>query len=104
MNRHPEPRHDLKESKVQLRLRPAQKDAIQRAARLKQTTLSGFMVQHALSAAEQVLADQAHFTLSPERWDAFCAALDAPPKDIPALRRLLTEPSIFDGHGTSPAK
>ena len=42
------------------------------------------------------MADQAHFTLSPERWDAFCEALDAPPRDIPALRKLLTEASVFD--------
>lgn len=39
---------------------------------------------------------QAHFALPPDRWQAFCEALDAPPKDIPALRRLLTEGSVFD--------
>ena len=44
---------------------------------------------------DEVLADQVHFSLSPERWDAFCAALDAPPKVIPALRRLLKKPSVF---------
>lgn len=86
----------LKETKVQLRLRPAQKELIARAARAKQTTLSGFMVEQAYSAAQQVLADEAHFSLSAERWEAFCAALDAPPKDIPALRELLTRPSILD--------
>jgi Protein of unknown function (DUF1778) len=48
-------------------------------------------------AAESV--DQVALTLPPERWQAFCDALDAPPKDIPALRRLLTEASIFDDHG-----
>lgn len=41
-------------------------------------------------------ADQAHFALPPDRWQAFCEALDAPPKDIPALRKLLTERSLFD--------
>jgi uncharacterized protein (DUF1778 family) len=86
----------LKESKVQLRLRPAQKEVIAQAAQLKQTTLTSFMVEHAYSAAQEVLADQVHFTLSPERWEAFCAALDAPPKEIPALRRLLTEKNIID--------
>jgi|SRR6516164_1156941 predicted DNA-binding antitoxin AbrB/MazE fold protein len=45
--------------------------------------------------------DQAHFTLPPERWQAFCDALDAPPRDIPALRKLLTETSLFDDHGTT---
>jgi uncharacterized protein (DUF1778 family) len=86
----------LKESKVQLRLRPGEKDLIARAAQVKQTTLTSFMVQQAYSAAQQVLADQANFSLSAERWEAFCAALDAAPKDIPALRALLTRPGVFD--------
>ena len=86
----------LKETKVQLRLRPSQKELIAQAARIKQTTLTDFMVERAYSAAQEVLADQAHFSLSPDRWKVFCAALDAPPKVIPALRKLLNKPSIFD--------
>ena len=43
-----------------------------------------------------LMVEQAHFYLSPEKWDEFCAALDAPPKDLPALRKLLAEPSVFD--------
>lgn len=93
-NRHP--RTPLKEYKVQLRLRFAQKEVIARAAELKQTTLTSFMIEHAYGAAQQVLADQVHFEHSPERWEAFCAALDAPPKEIPSLRKLLAEESIFD--------
>ncbi len=96
MSRNPEPQTSRKESKVQLRLRPAQKELISLAAQLKQTTLTSFMVEHAFRAAQQVLADQVHFELSAERWEAFCTALDAPPKKIPALRRLLAEKSIFD--------
>ncbi len=91
-----QPRQPLKESKVQLRLRPAQKEMILQAAQVKQTTLTSFMVENALNAAQQVLADQVHFEISSERWDAFCSALDAPPKEIPALRKLLTEESVFD--------
>ena len=34
--------------------------------------------------------------LPPDRWRAFCETLDAPPRDIPALRKLLTEEGIFD--------
>jgi predicted DNA-binding antitoxin AbrB/MazE fold protein len=47
------------------------------------------------------LSDQAHFALPPERWQAFCDALDAPPRDIPTLRKLLTEASLFDDHGNT---
>jgi uncharacterized protein (DUF1778 family) len=55
------------------------------------------MIEHAFNAAQQVLADQANFYLSPKKWAEFCAALDAPPKELPRLRKLLTEPSLFDG-------
>jgi uncharacterized protein (DUF1778 family) len=55
------------------------------------------MAEHAFNAAQQVLADQVQFVLSPERWEEFCTALDMPPKEIPALRRLLTEKNVFDG-------
>ena len=86
----------LRESKVQLRMRPLQKDVIARAAELRQTTVTNFMVEHAFQAAQQILADQAHFYLSPEKWQQFCAALDAPPRKLPELRKLLTGPSVFD--------
>lgn len=86
----------LRDTKVQLRMLPLQKNVIARAAELKQTTMTSFMVEHAFQAAQQILADQTHFYLSREKWDEFCAALDAPPRELPELRRLLTEPGVFD--------
>jgi len=44
---------------------------------------------------------QYHFDemlLSKKQWKEFCDALDAPPKTIPALRRLLTKPGLFDAN------
>jgi uncharacterized protein (DUF1778 family) len=46
----------------------------------------------AASAAEA----HAHFLLSPEKWADFCAALDAPPRELPELRKLLLQPVVFD--------
>ena len=77
-------------------MRLLQKDVIARAAELKQTTMTNFMVEHAFNAAQQILADQIHFYLSPQKWDEFCAALDAPPRELPELRKLLSQPSVFD--------
>ena len=90
-----------KDTKVQIRLRAAQKDLLARAARLRQTSLSNFLLDHACAAAQQVLADRVHFALPPQRWEAFCRALDAPPRARPALRKLLTEASVFDGRGSA---
>ena len=85
-----------KDSKLQIRLRPSQKQLIARAARIRKTTVSVFLLDNACIAAEQVLADQAQFALPPDRWEAFCEALDAPPRKLPSLRKLLTEPGVFD--------
>jgi uncharacterized protein (DUF1778 family) len=93
----------LKATKVQLRLRPSQKAVLARAAQLRQTSLSNFMLEHACAAAQQVLAEQVDILLSSAEWKAFCKALDAPPRSIPALRKLLTEASVFDGQGRAVA-
>jgi predicted DNA-binding antitoxin AbrB/MazE fold protein len=49
-------------------------------------------------------AKQVVFVLPPDRWQAFCDALDAPPREIPALRKLLTEASVLDGSDASPSR
>jgi hypothetical protein len=59
---------------------------------------------HGADSSDSGGGDQGMFALTPERWQSFCAALDAPPREIPALRKLLTEASLFDGNGNSPAK
>ena len=43
-----------------------------------------------------VCFDNAHFVLSAEQWKAFNEKLAATPRNIPALRKLLTDESIFD--------
>lgn len=46
--------------------------------------------------AEQVLADQRRFVLSPKAWKEFTAALDRPPQTNPKMRELLSKPSILE--------
>ena len=94
----------VKATKVQLRLQPSQKAVLARAAQLRRTSLSNFMLEHAYAAAQQVLAEQVDIVMPPEEWKAFCKALDAPPRTIPALKKLLTEASVFDGQGKASAQ
>ena len=86
----------IKATKVQLRLRPGQKALLARAAALRHTSLSNFMLEHACDAAQQVVAEQTDILMAPAEWRAFQKALDAPPRSIPTLKKLLTEPSVFD--------
>ena len=61
----------VKATKIQLRLRRDQKAVLSRAAQLRQTSLSNFMLEHAYEAAQQVLAEQVDIVISPAEWEAF---------------------------------
>jgi uncharacterized protein (DUF1778 family) len=65
------------------------------AARLRRVKLTEFMVKASELAAEAALAERVEFSLPPGRWREFIAALDAPPREVSALRRLFTQPSVF---------
>ena len=70
---------------------------MQAAATASRKTVSEFVLETALNEAEERLADRRAFTLDAKKWDAFVAALDAPPRRHPRLERLFREPSVFDG-------
>ena len=59
-------------------------------------TVSDFVLKSALTRADEILADRRVIKLNDEQWEAFVAALDAPPKPRPRLKRLLNEPTILD--------
>jgi uncharacterized protein (DUF1778 family) len=82
--------------KLEMRLTAQAKRALQSAAEVTHKTLSDFVLESALARADSVLAERQVFRLDAERWSAFLAALDAPPKPRPRLARLLNEPSILD--------
>lgn len=80
---------ETRSERVDLRMTPAAKRTLQQAAAVKNKTLSEFLLDCGLNAAFDALADRRVFQLDADRWDAFMAALNEPPKDNPALRKLL---------------
>jgi uncharacterized protein (DUF1778 family) len=91
------PARESKPARLNIRVSEHEKVVLARAARASGTTVSQFVLQKAYAEAQAVLAEQTRFGLPPRQWHKFCAALDAPPKDVSALRKLLTEPGRFDG-------
>jgi uncharacterized protein (DUF1778 family) len=79
---------DRRSERVTLRTTPAAKRTLQEAATVTNKSLTEFVLDSALNAAEEFLPDRRVFYLDQEHWDAFVAALDAPPRDIPQLRKL----------------
>ena len=86
----------LKTIRVNIRATCHQKNLIAQAAKIKQITVSNFILEKACEAAQQIISEKSHFLLSPQKWEAFSEALDTPPKNILALKKLLTEPGVFD--------
>jgi uncharacterized protein (DUF1778 family) len=86
----------IRSEKLDLRLTPAAKEMLYSAAATAQRSVSDFVLECALARAEETLADRRHFGLNAEQWEAFLAALDAPPRRHPRMERLLNEASIFE--------
>jgi uncharacterized protein (DUF1778 family) len=82
--------------KLDLRLTPKAKRTLQAAAAASRRKVSDFVLESALARAEETLAERRRFDLDAERWTAFLAALDAPPRDLPRIRRLFDEPGPFE--------
>ncbi len=85
-----------KETRLSIRATSESKELLEKAAKKENKNLSDFVLENALSAAKAIVADDSDFSLNDKQWKTFMAALDAPPRNIAALRQLLTEPSVFD--------
>jgi uncharacterized protein (DUF1778 family) len=82
--------------KLDLRLTREAKLVLKAAAAASRRSVSEFVVESALARADEALADRRSFGLNAAQWKAFLAALDAPPRPLPHLSRLLREPGFFD--------
>jgi uncharacterized protein (DUF1778 family) len=77
-----------KSVRLSLRLTPAAKSLLEKAAAVRHKSVSEFVLDQSLTAAEETLADRRHFILNAEQWAEFNRLLDAPPRDMPGLRKL----------------
>ena len=85
-----------KEERIGVRLTRTAKATLQRAAAVRHKTVTEFVLDSGLPAAAETLADRREFLLDEKQWQAFLAALDAPPKPKPRLEQLLKTPGVFE--------
>ena len=90
------PNIETRSEKLDLRLTRSAKRALQAAAIAAHRSVSEFVLESALARAEETLPERRRFGLSAEQWEAFQAALSAPPRPAPRLARLLKKPSVFE--------
>ena len=93
------PKVETRNEKLDLRLTPSAKRALQMAAQVAQRSVSEFVLESALARAQETLPDREKSGLNAEQWSAFQKALDAPRPPAPRLAKLLQEPSVFERGG-----
>ena len=85
-----------KTEKLDLRVSAQDKALLLLAAQAMHRSVSEFVLESALRRAEETLPDRRHFGLNDAQWAAFQAALDAPPRYLPRVAKLFSEPSRFE--------
>jgi uncharacterized protein (DUF1778 family) len=85
-----------RDTRLNLRASTQQQQLIRRAAAALDKSVTDFVLDSATVAAEQILADRRWFMLDDDQWERFQELLDAPVTDSPKLRKLLSQPTVFD--------
>lgn len=81
---------------INIRVRPQQRDVIDRAAQALGKSRSEFILDTACREAEMVLLDRRFFALDDAAYRRFTQALNRPPADNTRLRKLLRTPAPWD--------
>ncbi len=87
---------EARSERVDLRMTPAAKRTLQRAAAISNKTLTEFLLDSGLNAAYDALANHRVFQLDERRWDEFMAALSEPPGENLRLRKLLARKPAWE--------
>ncbi|MFI4978461.1 MAG: DUF1778 domain-containing protein [Solirubrobacterales bacterium] len=85
----------VKDSRLQIRVDPADKSLLERAAAATHLNVSAFVLQAAASRAEEVLAERQGIRLSAQAATAFSEALARPAKVNERLAKALRRPRGF---------
>jgi len=87
---------ESKSMQLNLRIRPAQRELIARAAELRHKNVSEFVIDAATRAAEDALAGQRVFQADGEQYQELLRLLDRPVADNPELLELLRKPAPWE--------
>ena len=81
---------------INLRVKPHARSLIDRACAITDKTVTEFVLDAVCREAEDVLLDRRLFNLKETRNQAFVAALDAPTKSNPDLKKLLSRKPLWE--------
>ena len=85
-----------KRETLNIRIKPEERNLIDRAARVRGKNRTDFILEAARSAAEEALLDRVIITVSPEAYAEFLARLDMPPNPNERLRKTMEAPAPWE--------
>ena len=85
-----------KRETLNLRIRPEERNLIDRAAKARGKNRTDFVLDAARLAAEEALLEQALISVRSQAYSAFLTRLDAAPRPSERLRKTMQAPSPWD--------
>lgn len=85
-----------RDQRISMRVSSAERELLTIASRTADATLTDFILEAATARAEDVLADRHRFSLTSPEYADFVALLDRPVVQKPRLRKLPSEPTVFE--------
>ena len=81
---------------LNLRIKPAERDLIDRAAKARGKNRTEFVLEAARAAAEEALIEQRIFRIDSDDYQLFLNRLDQPPAPNAALRKTMQTPAPWE--------
>jgi uncharacterized protein (DUF1778 family) len=86
-----------RELRISMRVDSERKAVIARAAYIRHTTISDFVLENAYDAAREIIAEETQIRMTKEQFEYMCQILDAPPaENLKKMRKLLTSKTVLD--------
>jgi uncharacterized protein (DUF1778 family) len=85
-----------KSMQINMRIRPAQRELIARAAELHHKSVSEFVIDAATEAAEDTLLKQRVYLVEDEQYKQILRIMDSPVSDNPTLQQTLDSPAPWE--------
>lgn len=86
----------MKRETLNLRIKPAERDLIDRAAKARGKNRTDFVLEAARAAAEEALIEQRIIMADPQAYQAFLTRLDQAPAPNAALRKTMQTPAPWE--------
>lgn len=87
---------EAKSERIEVRTTPSMKVLLQRAATSSHKSITEFLLEAGMSAAEDALINRRLFRLDDEQWQAFQDVLNRPVTEKPRLARLMAGKSVLE--------